>query len=989
MDENRLGLLLKSLYSSTDNETIRAASVQLNEWQQTPEAWKQADSLLGTPGLQAEFYYFFAQTLKTKIQYDMYQLPQSQVMSLRDSIIQKLLAIAHSSAAKATRKQLCLAMADLTIQTADAWSNAIPDLVNLLAQNHPLELIDILRLIPEETENLKLMTESDKRNKARFKCIEYYFSVLEFLNNKFISLGNESEARNLVLDCFLAWLRFDSPPIQYSLPDSPMVNYALSQIASITRDNLAIDDKCVEIIAEVLRSTNDYRNRSSASGATSGHPIIEQKIFPQVYRLVEVLLQIDIQARLDDDSIDLESVKSLSRLISLTADGMMNRIISATQIPDDRIANLLLVIIKLFSIHSIEVSEILVPFIEDYLSASSPSIGVAKSTSPIHEKLFESIVIRCDVVTESTFNKTDPFTSIDTDYYYFRNSELLKLLYSISRDFVGRSVALEKLVKGLLLHCDTSCSSLTIQEAFAVCVKDQLSGISDPPESTKIAVDLLCDRLPVWVNVDTIHSCTVVDAFRRRALLSLVGSLASWVHRPDQLFKLIDLVAQVLIRPSVVHRSLHTAAAVSLRDLCLHTHCRSMIIGGTGPSGAIESITTLFGQTIGHLPASEHSILTEGIVSIVSAQGDDQLFVNLVRGVILGPLIDMLNQHRQSADIVNAGICIDRMTAVIRSLNRLQRGTLRYNAIGEIVTNSLWPSLGSCMETFRSEPDLVEKSCRLIKHALRSVPDYFKQVLIPLGQLLIRDFAQCQHSSYLYTAEVLGQEYATESDARPALSELFDNLVSAGVRLLETKLHANPVFAGSPNNVDELCEDLFGMIERYLRFCPAIVVRSQSLLPVLRVLVPSFKSMKRRETVEAVSAFVEQIYSGDWARNFGSSETVSDTDVITVRKGLAELAPVLIVEVFNLVIQVCGRAMRVAIPSIIMVMNNFDPEAFKNDWIVRGLSRVPASVMTDKDKHAAILDLCSFDDERAVTRCIEDILYRAELVNRRVRNEQQ
>jgi transportin-3 len=986
MDENRLGLLLKSLYSSSDNETVKEASKQLNEWQQTAVAWKQADGLLGTAGLQAEFYYFFAQTLKTKIQYDMYQLPQVQLSALRDSLIQKLLAIVHSSAAKATRKQLCLALADLTIQTSDTWTNAIPDLVNLLAQNHPLELIDILRLIPEETENLKLMTESDKRNQARYKCVEYYYSVLEFLNGKFISLVNDAEARSLVLECFLAWLRFDSPPIQYSLADSPMVNYALTQIASISRDDLAIDDKCVEIIAEVLRSTNDYRNNSSSN---SGHPLIEQKVFPQVYLVVQVLLTIDIQRRMDDDTVDIDSVKSIARLISLTAEGMMSAIVSSPH--DSRINDLLLVIIKLFQVHSIEVSEILVPFIEDYLSATAPAVGVAKTSSPVHDKLFETIVCRCDVKTESSFNQTDPFTSIDTDYYYFRNSELLKLLYTIARDFLGRTHALEKLIKGLVLHCDSTSAvsnSFTIQEAFAICVKDQLSAISDPPDSTRAIVDLLSDRLGTWINVDSIHSCSVVDTFRRRAFINLIGSLACWIHKPDQLFKLIDLVAQILIRPSVGHRSIHTAAAVSLRDLCLHSHCRNMITGGTGPSGAIESITKLFGQTIGHLPASEHSILTEGIVTIVSAQGDDQVFVNLVRGVILGPLVDMLNQHRQAADIVNSGICVDRMTAVIRSLNRLQRGTVRYNAIGEIVTNSIWPSLGSCMETFKSEPDLVEKSCRLVKHSLRAVPDFFKQVLIPLGQLLIRDFAQCQHSSYLYTAEVLGQEYAKEADVRPALSELFDNLVSSGVGLLESKLHATPVFSGSPDNLDELSEDLFGMIERYLRFCPAIVIRSQSLLSVFRVLVPTIKSMKRRETIEAVSAFVEQIYSGQWTHNKGSLESVSDTEVVSVRKNLLELAPLVIVQLFDLVVQVCGRAMRVAIPSILMVMNSFDPHAFGADWIVRGLSRVPTSVMTDKDKHEAIKALCSIDDERAITRCVEDILYRAELVNRRVRNEQ-
>jgi hypothetical protein len=69
-------------------------------------------------------------------------------------------------------------------------------------------------------------------------------------------------------------------------------------------------------------------------------------------------------------------------------------------------------------------------------------------------------------------------------------------------------------------------------------------------------------------------------------------------------------------------------------------------------------------------------------------------------------------------------------------------------------------------------------------------------------------------------------------------------------------------------------------------------------------------------------------------------------------------------------------------------MNCFEPTAYKSDWIVRGLGRVPVSIMTDRDKQAAVGALCAIDDERAVSRCIEDIIYRAELVGRRIRNEQ-
>jgi hypothetical protein len=70
-----------------------------------------------------------------------------------------------------------------------------------------------------------------------------------------------------------------------------------------------------------------------------------------------------------------------------------------------------------------------------------------------------------------------------------------------------------------------------------------------------------------------------------------------------------------------------------------------------------------------------------------------------------------------------------------------------------------------------------------------------------------------------------------------------------------------------------------------------------------------------------------------------------------------------------------------------MVINGFDPNAFRSDWMVRGLQRIPPSIMTDTDKQAALASLVSLDDERTVNNAVEDILYRSELVGRRVRNE--
>ena len=970
MDQNKLALLLSTLYSSTDNESIQIASKQLNDWQQTVDAWAQADQLLSAQGLQSEFYYFFAQTLKTKIQYDMYQLPATSHISLRDSLIQKLLAVAHSSAAKATRKQLCLAISDLTIQATGVWSTAIPDLVNLLQADHLGELLEILKLIPEETENLKLMTETENRNQSRHKCLEYYYSVLELLSSKFV-VNPPTEIRQGILACFLAWLKFDSPPIQYSLVDSPVIKYCLNELSNISPSNLDINETVVEILTEIVETASTYRNR------THHNPLIEHTIFPQISLVVSKLLGTDLQAELESDE---EALKAVVRLLVVTGEGMMTKIANE-YMTSAEIQQFLLILIKVFGLQSLELSELCCPFFEDFLTATASGQGGNIQSSVVHDKLFESLVIRLDVTTEPSFNGTDPFGSVDSDFFQFRTNSLISLLYVLSRDFLGRSTGTERLVRGLIHHASGNNGSMTVQEGFALAIKDQLNPISDPSVSVMTAIDFMIEALPGWIDVSTVHACTLVDAFKRRGLLAMIGSLGSWFRTEAQLFKIIDVLAQVLIRPAVAHRSIHLSAATSFRDLCFNTHCRNLIVAN---NGAVESVTKLFNQTIGHLHTREHSLVTEGITSVLSACADDAVFNNLMRSLILIPLIQSLDAYRASSDLANTGMVIDRLTAVVRSVTRLRPGSSRYTMVGELIVSSLWPSLAGAMETFRSDSELVEKGCRLIKHSLRTVPEVFKRLLIPLGQLLIRDFSATQHSSYLYTAEVLVQEYGQDAEVRPALTELFRSLASDGVRITQQRITSSQF---GQDTVDELIEDLYGMIERFLRFSPTIVVKSgASIQAVIGLLVPVFARISRTETIEAVSAFTEQLYSGQWTHSIDIG-TVSNDEVMAIRKALSDVAPVLVQELFALLISVCNRPMRHAIPSLLMTINTFDQQAYRTDWLPRGLQRVPVSIMTDRDKGSAAAALSSLDDERAVTSCVEDILYRAELVGRRMRNE--
>ncbi|CAJ1413575.1 unnamed protein product, partial [Effrenium voratum] len=111
-----------------------------------------------------QFRFFAAQTMRTKVQFDFYELPADSYTSLRDSMlthINRFRAAEHAP----IHTMLAIALADLAIQMDHAWPNAVETLFQHFGQSpdsYPT-LLEVLRMLPEENNNLKLMTDSFKR----------------------------------------------------------------------------------------------------------------------------------------------------------------------------------------------------------------------------------------------------------------------------------------------------------------------------------------------------------------------------------------------------------------------------------------------------------------------------------------------------------------------------------------------------------------------------------------------------------------------------------------------------------------------------------------------------------------------------------------------------------------------------------------------------------------------------------------------------------
>lgn len=114
---------------------------------------------------------FCTQTLRTKVQLDVNDLDSREKCEyMRSMLFQHMAKFRDAPAFSAALKQLCLALCGLAIHMDELWPDFIESLLNEFGgkvENFAL-LLDILKFLPEENKNKKLLVDAQKRkNNAR------------------------------------------------------------------------------------------------------------------------------------------------------------------------------------------------------------------------------------------------------------------------------------------------------------------------------------------------------------------------------------------------------------------------------------------------------------------------------------------------------------------------------------------------------------------------------------------------------------------------------------------------------------------------------------------------------------------------------------------------------------------------------------------------------------------------------------------------------
>ncbi|CAL8073340.1 unnamed protein product [Calicophoron daubneyi] len=138
-----------------------------------------------------------------------------------------------------------------------------------------------------------------------------------------------------------------------------------------------------------------------------------------------------------------------------------------------------------------------------------------------------------------------------------------------------------------------------------------------------------------------------------------------------------------------------------------------------------------------------------------------------------------------------------------------------------LIREVIWPVVARVLTHYASRSRIMEHACRLIRFIVRCFSVHLRDLLPGVAEKIVVAYTTGgQHSSFLYLAGVLVDEFGEQSDCRQGLVRVYEALSGPTLKAL-----AGPALVQQPHTV----EDLFRLCTRLVQHCPAVFLASEQI----------------------------------------------------------------------------------------------------------------------------------------------------------------
>lgn len=845
----------------TAPENRLKADAELRRWVLTAEAWQTAEELLSnSPDISVRLY--AATSLRSKILYDITQLSEADRFALRDSVLTKL----QSDWAKNSKPlftQLGVSFADISVHLGREWKDFVDALIQRL-NTDPGHLLLCLKFLPEENMNERLLCDPAARDAHADTINANFKRVVETLEETLRRSIENEQLQLQALECFEEWITF-------ALDCSIKICDPFSGVFYETCCRL-LHSQDPQVVETTVRALGAAATRCSSGGVDSKFANLLLLDVVNSQSPLRRLISLTMPSADQEEDIIISSPGlglELSRIVRDVAVARARHLATSVAGSDPVTEQILSLIVKLTSLpydmrdeNSIRIVNEMLDFWKSFfgplqnqrrelqllLPQKEPCLAAQNA---LLEKLLGLFINQC--MLPDCLNQATQESDI-AEWKVFRE----EVIYVVERMSVvcGLHEFLMSIIKMFI-----SSQNYKFQEACLAIIATLSPGLSSDNSITTDNIDFTkaAAELEVPIDVNAMHPvveqltellCSLpiyIDRLPQQPMLlnyrirvtafNVIESLLNklWIYkRPNLLATLMDWTAR-----TVFDREWSVALPATVTDR--RQYLEAAIRHEVATSAAATLAKTYF--TCGHSPIMKQAV--PKMISLLKAFHDisDECFLTVLEGVCVG--IKLIEEETVFCDCAEE-LCkilvthlIDAKTNERAMLSRLDRlsyyfQTVKQNdtadtvnrrkVIFEMYRNVVWPVMSSILAGKPHWADGIEKTCRVAKHAMRSVGQaMWESALAPLAERIVHNSEQHFLSSYLYVVEWLIVYHNKNSHV---IQSLFDTLTERAADIL-SKPNG---FSESENGDDPyLGEDYYGILSRYLRYCPNIICHSPAL----------------------------------------------------------------------------------------------------------------------------------------------------------------
>ncbi|KAG7195608.1 Nuclear import receptor [Scheffersomyces spartinae] len=808
-----LAQALKTMYSNAPQAAKKESTVYLESFQKSEVAWEVCHQILSDASIDdTRMKLFAAQTLRSKVTYDVTLLPESSFPSLRSSLLQVFI-IYNRRQDKLIRTQLSIALSLLMLQDL-SWTNATEDIIDHLSNpNLVLCLLDFLKILPEELSDVKRTSLTDEEfNDRTAELIESKVEKVLLILKTLSESTSDSLMKSSILDCLNSWIK--EFPISDLLSIDSLTNLVFQSLLSPNSF-----DKAIECLVTILRETRDINDLQ-----------LIDALFQQVIKINTFMPK--------EMTEDPEVVDGLTRLYSEAGESWH-------------------VLIAKDPNH-------FKPLIDLILQCCSyeEDLDVVKYTFYFWHLLKQLVTL--PKFEKSKAELVDTYSSLITviiKHLTYPTDAEDHDLFDGDKEQEDKFKEFRYEMGDLLKDCcavvgPTRALNIPFQQVQS-CLRDPNSQKWQYIEAPLFSMRTMAKEVPLTEQtiLPTIMEFLVQLPEHpkiRYAATLVLGRYTEWTSKNPSF---LEPQLQYITKGFEMDSSKEIIMATSQTLMYFCQDCSKYLVN------YLEQLYVLYGRVQDKIDLSSSYELADGLGHVIKQVPRENVYQTLE--MFLSPHLNYFTALLSAPQTEELCVEVADKIEVITIFDSVLRSAKFEDPDYPPATffmEKIWPLLEKLLEKFGLSLKVSERVLKSIRTAIQSFSTYLSPILSSLASLLHEGFKKSRYGCFLWVTGALVREFGDEYSSE----DVKENVYNFGLSQAQTFFEIFNAYKqeGRITEINDVVEDFFRMMDDLLMFFPFKLIGNSELLSSLKdAAVVTISSIREFETLIACLHFMIDLIS--------------------------------------------------------------------------------------------------------------------------------